>query len=235
MMKKQLLTLFTVFLGGIAMATIPEIEKQALLDLYNQTKGSSWNQSWDLSQDVALWEGVTISNGHVTEIRMLFNNMRGTLPSSLGELRELKVLELSFNRISGTLPKELGSLQKLEVLALNGNFIKGTIPNSFGQLKNLKQLHLSSNLLSGTIPPSLNNLKALEVFNVFQNQLEGDIPLELSRSRNIKEFVIAENQFKPSEEVSKILLSRSAQTNVFGNSFNPESKQIIAIETEEDN
>lgn len=217
------------------MASIPQVEKQALVDLYNQTKGSSWNQSWDLSQDVALWEGVTITDGHVTEIRMLFNNMRGSLPNSLGQLQELKVLELSFNRISGNLPKEIGSLQKLEVLALNGNFFKGSIPNSFGQLKNLKQLHLSSNQLTGKVPESLNNLKALEVFNVFQNQLEGDIPLELSRSRNIREFVIAENQFNPSEEVSKILLSRSAQTSVFGNSINPESKQIIAIETEEDN
>lgn len=217
------------------MASIPQQEKQALIDLFHQTKGNSWNQSWDLSKEVSAWEGVTISDGHVTEIRMLFNNMRGTLPASLGHLEELKVLELSFNRISGELPATLGELQKLEILALNGNFIKGSIPNSFGQLQNLKQLHLSSNHLSGTIPESLNDLKALEVFNVFQNRLEGNIPLELSRSRAIKEFVIAENNFTPSEEVSKILLSRSAQTSVFGNTLNPESKQIIAIETEEEN
>ncbi len=234
-MKKQLLTLVTLLLGGVLFASIPQVEKQALLDLYNQTKGYTWNQKWDLTQDVALWEGVTISNGHVTEVRMLFNNLEGSLPSSLGQLQELKVLELSFNKINGTLPKELGSLQKLEILALNGNFLTGTIPASYGQLKSLKQLHLSSNQLTGSIPSSLNHLDQLEVFNVFQNQLIGEIPLQLSKSRNIKEFVIAENQFNPSEEVSKILLSRSAQTSVFGNSFNPESKQIIAIETEEGN
>lgn len=232
-MKKHLLTLTTLLVGGVLLASIPQVEKQALIDLYHQTNGSSWNQKWDLSTDTALWEGVTISKGHVTEVRMLFNNLEGTLPASLGQLSELRVLELSFNKISGALPKELGTLQHLEVLALNGNYITGSIPSSFGQLKNLKQLHLSSNQLYGTIPSSLNNLLQLEVFNVFQNQLHGKIPFELSQSRNIKEFVIAENQLEPSKEISRTLLSRSAQMSIQGNTFNPESKQIIALETED--
>lgn len=234
-MKKHALTLFSLLLGGILWASVPQMEKQALIDLYETTKGAKWNQTWDLSQDVVNWEGVTISNGHITEIRMLFNNLTGELPSSLGNLSQLKVLELSFNKLSGSLPSELGNLTELEVLALNGNFISGSIPSSIGELHNLKQLHLSSNQLTGTLPPSINKLKELEVFNVFHNELSGKVPVELSKSRNIREFVIAENDFIPTKEVSQILLSRSAQMNVFGQNSNPDSKQIIAIETEEEN
>lgn len=235
-MKKYLLTLFnSLLLGSVLWASVPQLEKQALIDLYESTKGASWNQTWNLSQDVVLWEGVTISDGHITEIRMLFNNLNGELPSSLGNLSKLKVLELSFNKISGLLPTELGKLTELEVLALNGNFISGSIPSSIGELHNLKQLHLSSNQLTGSVPVSINTLTELEVFNVFQNELSGKVPVELSKSRNIREFVIAENNFIHTKEVSQILLSRSAQMNVFGHNSNPNSKQIIAIETEEEN
>ena len=234
-MKKQFLTLFGLLLGGMLFASIPQIEKQALIDLYNSTQGAKWNQTWDLNKDVDHWEGVTIKDNHITEIRMLFNNLDGELPESLGELSELKVLELSSNKLSGNLPIQLGRLKNLEILAVNGNMISGNIPSSIGDLKNLRQLHLSSNQLTGTVPESINQLDALEVFNVFQNQLHGDIPIELSKSRNIREFVIAENKFSPNEEVSQILLSRSAQVNIFDNTINPDSKQIIAIETEEGN
>lgn len=234
-MKKYALTLFSLLVGSVLWASVPQMEKQALIDLYETTKGVSWNQTWDLNQDVLLWEGVTISDGHITEIRMLFNNLNGELPRSLGNLSKLKVLELSFNKISGSLPTELGNLKELEVLALNGNFISGSIPSSIGELQNLKQLHLSSNQLTGSIPVSINTLTELEVFNVFQNELSGKVPVALSKSRNIREFIIAENNFIPTKEVSQILLSRSAQMNVFGQISNPNSKQIIAIETEEEN
>ena len=97
------------------------------------TGGNEWNQSWDLSNDVSTWEGISIENRNVTEIRMLFNNLQGSLPTTLSQLSELRVLELSFNKLSGTLPDELGSLSHLEVLALNGNFLS-VIPPSFGNL-----------------------------------------------------------------------------------------------------
>jgi len=234
-MKKLLLTSYLILLAGTLFANVPEKEESALVDLYNSTKGASWNKTWDLSKDVSLWEGITISNGHVTEIRMLFNNLEGEIPTSIQNLKELKVLELSFNKISGNLPSSLGSLTKLEVLALNGNFLMGRIPSSLGNLKNLKQLHLSSNNLSGELPSSLDNLSNLEVFNVFQNNLSGQVPVALAKNRNMREFLVAENNFKPSNEINTILLSRSAQMDLNGSTLNPASKQIIALEVEEGN
>lgn len=234
-MKKLLLTIYLLLLGGALFAAIPASEKAALLDLYTQTKGEDWNKTWALDQEVVHWDGITITDGHVTEIRMLFNNLDGSLPNSLGNLEYLKVLELSFNKINGPLPDSLGKLSQLEILALNGNFLSGNIPSSFGNLKNLKQLHLSSNALNGALPASLNQLTQLEVFNVFQNQLTGDLPIGLAKSRSLKEFMVAENNFNANEEISTILLSNSAKMHVTGNEFQTTGKQIIALETEEEN
>ncbi len=52
---------------------------------------------------------------------MLFNNIEGELLATLGNLKQLQVLELSFNKLSGTIPSELGNLINLNILAFNGN------------------------------------------------------------------------------------------------------------------
>ncbi len=233
-MKRLLTILFALTFITQVFAQIPASEMQAMKDLYQSTQGDSWNQKWDLNQPIEDWAGVTVTNNHVTEIRMLFNNLNGELPSSLEQLTELKVLELSFNKISGTLPTTLGNLQKLELLALNGNNLTGEIPSSIGNLNSLKQLHVSSNRLSGTVPASLENLEQLEIFNVFDNNLYGSLPAGLGKLRTLKEFMVAENNFVNSNEISTILLSNSANMSLEGKVLNPSSKSIIAIETSDD-
>ncbi|MEZ4779238.1 MAG: Two component regulator three Y domain protein [Flavobacteriaceae bacterium] len=232
---KNFYTILCLLIASISLhAQVPESELKALKDLYNATQGDQWKLSWAIDTPVTEWEGVTIVDNHVTEIRMLFNNLQGELPSSLNQLTKLKVLELSFNSITGKLPESLGNLSNLEVLALNGNSIEGNIPNSIGNLKQLKQLHLSSNQLSGELPASINFLENLEVFNVFQNKLTGDLPISLSRSRTIKEFIIAKNNFTNTAEISTILLSNSAGVNLQDKTLNSTGKSIIAIETSDD-
>ncbi|MBX2827370.1 MAG: hypothetical protein KTR22_04375 [Flavobacteriaceae bacterium] len=233
-MKRLLTILFSLLVTLPVLAQVPNSELQAMQDLYQQTQGDSWNQQWDLNEPVENWAGVTVKDNHVTEIRMLFNNLNGELPESLENLTELKVLELSFNKISGELPQSLGNLKNLEIIALNGNNITGEIPANMGNLTALKQLHLSSNRFSGTIPSQLENLEALEVFNVFDNNLVGTIPMGLSTIRTLREFMVAENNFGNASEISTILLSNSANINLEGNTLNPSAKSIIAIETSDD-
>jgi len=233
--KKLILTIYLLLIGFAIFAQVPAQEKEALLDLYTATQGENWNQSWELNTPVADWAGVTVENNHVTEIRMLFNNLDGTLPASIANLDELKVLELSFNKIKGTLPSTLGTLNKLELIAFNGNHLTGTIPSSLENLKSLKELHLSSNQLSGTITEGITSLKHLEVFNVFDNNLSGMIPQGLASMRSLKEVVIAENDFTNTEAISVILLSNSNLLDLKNTSITPSAKSIIAIETEDEN
>jgi len=234
---KTLLTLFFALLFSLStIAQISESEATALKDFYTATQGDNWTQKWDLTKEVAQYGGVTIENGHVTEIRMLFNNVTGTLPASLIALTELKVLELSFNKLSGPIPASYGDFKKLELLALNGNNLNGSIPQSITNLASLKQLHLSSNQLTGDLPLELGRLTKLEVFNVFDNDLSGALPLDLASNRNLREFMVAENNFDPSSEISTVLLINSSghldlKENMI---LSPNGKSIIAIESSDD-
>lgn len=224
-----------MFIASIVLAQVSNQEKQVLLDLYTATNGLEWNKQWDLEKPVAMWHGVTLENDEVTGINLLFNNLNGSLPASLGQLKSLKKLELSFNPISGTIPAELGNLNQLEILAINGTGVNGSIPASLGNLSNLKQLHLSSNQLTGAVPESLGNLSKIEVFNVFDNHLYGALPKGLTNCQNLTQLMVAENNFHNPNEFSVILLSNSGATiDLLNNSPQIEPAQsIIAVERDE--
>ena len=94
-------------------AAVPPAERNALIDLYNATDGSNWtrNDNWENcyfcihSSDPCdnNWYGVTCdsSNQHIIELGLHMNNLNGTIPASLGDLTELKRLDLDDNKLSG--------------------------------------------------------------------------------------------------------------------------------------
>ncbi|KAI4321861.1 hypothetical protein MLD38_035193 [Melastoma candidum] len=83
---------------------------------------------------------------------------------------------LSNNRINGTIPTEIGRLIRLHVLDLSSNNITGTIPSSISGLENIEVLDLSNNDLHGSIPASLDKLTFLSKFSVANNHLTGRVP-----------------------------------------------------------
>src|SRR5690606_14785217 len=234
-MKRAILSCICMFISSIVLAQVSNQEKQVLLNLYTATNGPEWNSTWDIEKPVETWHGITVENNNVVAINLLFNNLNGTLPATLGQLKSLKKLELSFNPISGNIPSELGNLKTLEVLAINGTALSGSIPEELGNLSNLKQLHLSSNQLSGNVPESLGNLKNIEVFNVFDNDLKGTLPQGLANCQNLKQLMVAENNFNNPNDCSVILLSSDEVTiDLKENSPHIEpAKSIIAVERDE--
>lgn len=230
-MKNLILTLTFAFTSIALIAQVSPKEKQALVDFYIATNGENWVNTWDINQPVENWFGVTVKENKVTGISLLFNNMEGTISSSIGNLEHLEVFEVSFNKLSGILPAEIGQLSKLEVFAINGNTISGTIPTSFGNLTSLKELHLSSNSLEGRIPSSLSNLSQLETLNVFDNSLVGTLPIELSYSVNLKRLVIAENEIIETGAFASLLLFNDNEESNFKNpNITSSAKTIIANE-----
>tara|TARA_R100001369_G_scaffold44024_1_gene70125 strand:+ start:2436 stop:3146 length:711 start_codon:yes stop_codon:yes gene_type:complete len=235
-MKKLVLSILFIAFCTTVFAQVSVQEKQALIDFYNATNGENWNSTWELNQPVSEWEGVTLENNKVKGITLLFNNVEGTIPSSIGNLSNLETLELSFNKISGELPTTIGNLTNLEVLAFNGNNLTGAIPANIGNLTQLKQLHLSSNKITGNIPATVKNLKSLEVFNVFDNQLSGVLPTDLAQNNKLEELMVAENNFTNPEMFSIILLSNSGATLDLTKepTITSPANSIIAIETSDD-
>ena len=91
----------------------------ALVDLYNSTNGPSWgnHKNW-LTGPVKTWYGIELKDGRVTLIYMNSNNLKGKIPTSLGNLANLQYLGLSSNQLSGSIPSSLGNLVNLQFLYL---------------------------------------------------------------------------------------------------------------------
>jgi hypothetical protein len=70
----------------------------ALVDLYNSTNGASWtnNSGW-LTGPVTTWAGITVAGIRVTEIDLGYNNLNGSIPASISNVRNFTYLRLYVN------------------------------------------------------------------------------------------------------------------------------------------
>ncbi|KAI3966195.1 hypothetical protein MKW92_005113 [Papaver armeniacum] len=114
------------------------------------------------------------------------NKLTGSIPSSIGKVRNLSWLDLTNNMLTGNLPVSMGNLSSLEYLNLVNNRLTGIIPSSFGNLKSLSELHLSRNGFSGPIPTQLVKIRStLTHLDLSYNPLGlGNLPTWLSKMSN---------------------------------------------------
>ncbi|XVF81457.1 hypothetical protein PTKIN_Ptkin15bG0156700 [Pterospermum kingtungense] len=88
----------------------------------------------------------------------------------------LVAIDFSSNNFEGCIPQNIGNLKALRLLNLSNNALSCHIPPSLGNLSNLESLDLSHNNLSGKIPTDLLQLTFLGFLNVSDNNLSGQIP-----------------------------------------------------------
>ncbi|MBT5722193.1 MAG: hypothetical protein HOI72_08405, partial [Candidatus Marinimicrobia bacterium] len=103
------------------------------------------------------------------------NQLTGEIPSEIGDLINLTILNLSGNQLTGGIPKEIGDLTNLNELDLSNNQLTGYIPSQLGNLTNLTNFYLNDNQLTGQIPESICDLNIdwsnNNLFNITINQL----------------------------------------------------------------
>ena len=136
-------------------------DRAALVALYNATGGASWitDTNWLSDRPLDQWHGViTNSAGRVAGLVITNNELTGPIPTALGDLTELRSLDLGASGLTGPIPPWLGELTKLESLHLWFNELTGPIPAELGELTNLRSLRLSSNQLTGPIPAGLRDV-----------------------------------------------------------------------------
>ncbi len=193
-----------------------------LVALYNATNGPNWTNTWNLSQPMSTWYGVTVNGeGCVTcldldgiggctptQTNLEGNNLVGNIPIELGGLSQLENLSLAYNQLSGSIPSEMGNLSNLKFLVLNSNDLSGSIPAEIGNLNNLTELYLSRNNLSGTIPAEIGNMNSLQQLFLGGNQLTGEIPSALNNLNNLRSIVLLDNQL--SGAIPDVLANMSA-------------------------
>ena len=164
-----------------AQSEIPSAECEALVSLWQQTGGLSWDIhfGWAETNSPCTWYGVSCSGGQVRELILRLNNLVGPIPPGLADLPGLRVLDLRFNGLTGTLPPELAALPELVFLLIDSNALTGPIPAQLGELPNLELLYLEDNGISGPLPPELAALPQLAELRLGDNRLTGFIPPQL--------------------------------------------------------
>ncbi len=188
MQKSVLLAVLVLIPLGYADAQIPQVERDALIALWNSTDGANWSDNTRWLEPVGTeceWYGVACVEGKLTRLDLSDNQLSGVIPPELGNLTDLYFLDLSDNLLGGVIPTELGNLSNLDDLYLNSNQLSGSIPPEIGNLYmwHGSTLDLSDNQLSGEIPPELGNLSKLGNLFLDSNQLSGSIPPELGSMR----------------------------------------------------
>jgi len=164
--------------------SIPAKERQALIDIYNATNGSTWinNDNWlDDEGTECNWYGVGCYNGTVFRIELPSNNLNGQLPSSIGDFGYIRYMHLQDNNINGSIPSSIGNLKSLYDQApceidLSNNELIGSIPQSYGTLP-IDSICLSNNNLTGKIP---DNIGPRLYIYLQGNNLSGEVPENLS-------------------------------------------------------
>jgi hypothetical protein len=215
----------------------------ALVDLYNSTDGSNWKNhtNWLTKNPKSTWYGIETVNGRVTGIALGDNNLKGSIPSSIGDLVNLTALSLYYNQISGTIPSSVGNLVKLTSLSLGGNQLTGSIPFSIGNLVNLASLDLYFNQLSDSFPSFIGNLRRLAALDLSLNKLSGSIPSSIGNVVRLKHLNLGANKLSGAIPASMTNLTSVFEgydgrdgtgggfINLGGNYFTFEGMEAIAI------
>ena len=184
-----------------ATGTPVSIDRVALVEFYRVTGGPGWvnDTNWDGSAPIDEWHGVTTdADGRVTRLELDNNQLSGPIPSVLGDLTNLEVLNLNRNQLSGSIPLSVGSLMRLRVLRLGSNQLSGSILSSLGRLTNLEFLNLGNNQFSGSIPPTFQQLSNLTNLYLNHNHLSGSIPALLGNLSDLVQLSLSANQFSGS-------------------------------------
>ncbi len=175
---------------------IPIAECAALVALYNSSNGTNWadNSGWQVTNTPCTWSGLDCTDGHISQINLIYNELTGTLPPELGDLSHLSALGLWGNQLHGPIPAELGKLSELGFLDLSGNLLTGSPPAELGELKKLRVLSLAHNQFGGPIPSAWGKVASLESLDLSYNRFDGPVPAELGDLVHLTQLRLSHNQ-----------------------------------------
>jgi len=113
-----------------------------------------------------------------------------SLPHSIGDFQNLKILNLEGNNLT-SLPKSIRNLKSLQNLDLSRNKI-AILPNFIGVLSSLEDLNIENNYLV-KLPKSICDLIFLRHLNASRNQLK-DIPQSIGSLKSLQSLNLYSNK-----------------------------------------
>ncbi|CAL2246017.1 unnamed protein product [Prunus armeniaca] len=143
------------------------------------------------------------------ELAVAYTNFSGQLPSSLGNLHSLQLLDISYCHFSPLVPSSLGNLTQLSYLdmsffslgpeiqdtssfyGVSSNFSTGQITWSwFGKLTTI---HLGNAGIKGEFLSFVANLTRLSTLILMGNNFQGEIPGSLFQLKNLEYLDLSSN------------------------------------------
>ena len=122
----------------------------------------------------------------------MYDNKLKTIPTELGNLINLRELDLGKNKIT-KIPAKIGNLINLNILDLtNNNLTK--IPVEIGNLINLRELYLENNKIT-KMQFEICNLMNLQ-FLILNNNKLSNIPIEICNLINLKNLWFTSNEIR---------------------------------------
>ena len=136
------------------------------------------------------WEGVTMENGRVVQLKLEEFGLTGAVPAEIGRLSALRELDLDGNELT-SVPAEIGQLTSLEKLYLGDNQLT-SLPAEIGQLTALEELRLGGNLLM-SVPVEIGQLTSLDTLFLYNNKLTS-VPAEIGQLTSLRELDLSGNR-----------------------------------------
>ena len=143
--------------------------------------------------------------GMLETLKLHDNRRLQTLPNTLGQLPQLKHLELVGSGVRDlpplhglvnlehlaikstpltSVPRDIGNAQKLKTLSLAHTYLRD-VPASIGNLSRLTALKLNNNVGLTAIPESIGNLRNLQTLDLSHCPQLRAIPASISKLRNV--------------------------------------------------
>ncbi|XP_068640979.1 probable LRR receptor-like serine/threonine-protein kinase At1g07650 [Aristolochia californica] len=185
-------------------------EVSALRSIAKQLGKKDWDFSVDPCSEEGNWTRHVAEKGfesyvtcncpdkhkfcHVINMVLKAENLTGSLPPQLANLRHLQQLDLSRNLLTGTVPPQWASL-RLQGMALMGNRLSGPFPKIVTKINTLHNLSLESNFFTGPLPPELGRLIKLEKLVLSANGFTGALPASMANLTALTDVRINGNNF----------------------------------------
>ncbi|GFY98290.1 hypothetical protein Acr_12g0008310 [Actinidia rufa] len=186
-------------------------DKKVLLRIKQALNNPYLLASWNPANDCCDWYNVDcdLTTNRIIALT-IFSAGPIYLALSLhffSQLKNLTFLDLSFNDLTGSIPSSLSKLTNLDAIHLDRNKLTGPIPNSFGEFTGqVPDLYLSHNQLTGSIPKTLGDLN-FTVIDVSRNMLSGDISFMFGSNKTIQIVDFSRNKFQ--FDLSKVVFPQS--------------------------
>jgi len=144
-------------------------------ELYMSTNGTNWiqNNGWMTNTSICNWFGV-LCGEHIMSVNLASNNMRGTLPDSLGQVVPIFSLNLSRNHLEGVIPTSFSEMDELVFLDLSHNYLTRANLNKLLRLPLMILLNLNHNQISELL--QIPKRTTVSFLNLSHNSFVSTIP-----------------------------------------------------------